>query len=207
MLLRKILLGSAGVAALALPVHAQESDKGVTELDTVTTIGTRTPKSIFDTIGSVSTINRDRIEREVPSTLGDIVKSLPNVDLSGGPRPLAQQINIRGFGEDRVVLRFDGARSNFNAGHRGRLFVDPDLIRSVEVLRGPGTLYGSGALGGAVAVDFLNAEDLLDPGKLFGFRNKVGLRSANDEVMQTHTAFGRTGPVQGLISFTQRGNL
>jgi hemoglobin/transferrin/lactoferrin receptor protein len=204
-MLRKFLLGSAGAAALALPAHAQDTQPGgVTELDTVTTIGTRTPRSLFDTLGSVSTLNRDRIEREIPSTLGDIVKQMPNVDLSGGPRPMAQQINIRGFGEDRVVMRFDGARSNFNAGHRGRLFVDPDLIRQVEVLRGPGTLYGSGALGGAVAVEFLNAEDLLDPGKTFGFRSKVALRSANDEALQTHTAFGRYGPVQALVSFSQR---
>jgi hemoglobin/transferrin/lactoferrin receptor protein len=207
-MLRKSLLGSASAlaaaAVFAFPVHAQEGEAGVTQLDTVTTIGTRTPKSIFETMGSVSSVTKEDIERRMPSTFGDIVKSLPNVDIAGGPRPMAQSINIRGFGEDRVVLRFDGARSNFNAGHRGRLFVDPDLLRSVEVLRGPGTTYGSGALGGAVQAEFKNAEDFLDPGRVFGFRTKIGLQSANDEFLQTHTAFGRQGPIQGLVSFTQR---
>ncbi len=203
-MLRKILLGSASAIALALPAQAQERDAGVTQLDTVTSIGTRTPKSIFETLGSVSVINKEQIERRVPSTFGDIVKELPNVDLSGGPRPLAQNITIRGLGGDRVVTRFDGARSNFNAGHRGRLFADPDLIRSVEVLRGPGTLYGSGAIGGAVAAEFKNAEDFLDPGRSFGFRTKFGVQSANQEFLQSHTAFGRYQELQGLVSFTSR---
>lgn len=203
-MLRKILLGSVSAVAMALPAHAQDADPGVTQLDTVTTVGTRTPKSIFETLGSVSRVGPEEIERKMPSTFGDIVKELPNVNIGGGPRPMAQSFNIRGFGEDRTVLRFDGARSNFNAGHRGRLFADPDLIRSVEVLRGPGTTYGSGAIGGAVAAEFKNAEDFLDPGRTFGFRTKVGLASANDEALQSYTAFGRYQGLQGLVSFTQR---
>jgi len=203
-MLRKILLGSVSAAALAFPVHAQEGEVGVTNLDTVTTIGTRTPKSIFETLGSVSVVNKEQIERRQPSTFGDIVKDLPNVDIAGGPRPLAQNITIRGLGGDRVVTRFDGARNNFNAGHRGRLFADPDLIRSVEVLRGPGTLYGSGALGGAVAAEFKNAEDFLDPGRTFGFRTKFGVQSADQEFLQSYTAFGRYQNLQGLVAFTQR---
>ncbi|MCW5772169.1 MAG: TonB-dependent hemoglobin/transferrin/lactoferrin family receptor [Rhodospirillaceae bacterium] len=210
-MLRKILLGSVGVGALALaaPAYAQDSGAGVTQLDTVTTVATRTPKSIFDTLGSVSTVTREEIERKVPSTFADIVKDMPNVDIGGGPRSMAQQLNIRGFGDDRIVLRLDGSRSNFNSGHRGRLFIDPDLLRSVEVFRGPGTLSGSGALGGAIAAELKSAEDFLDPGKSFGFRTKFGAASANDEFLQGYTAFGRTGPFQGLVSFTQRisGNI
>lgn len=208
---RNYLRGSVSALALLVagPALAQDNTvpvttAPVTQLDTVTTIGTRTPKSIFDTLGSVSVVTKDEIEQKMPSTFGDIVKSLPNVSISGGPRPMAQQINIRGLGEDRVVLRMDGARSNFNAGHRGRLFMDPDLLRSVEVLRGPGTLYGSGALGGAVNVEFKNAEDFLDPGNTVGFRFKFGGKSANEEFSQSYTAFGRTGPIQGLVSFTGR---
>jgi hemoglobin/transferrin/lactoferrin receptor protein len=205
-MLRKFLLGTVGLGAIALaaPASAQDSGAGVTQLDTVTTVGTRTPKTIFDTMGSVSTVTREEIEREMPSTFGDIVKDLPNVDIAGGPRSMAQQLNIRGFGDDRIVLRIDGSRSDFNSGHRGRIFIDPDLIRMVEVSRGPGTLYGSGALGGLVSAELKSAEDFLDPGKTFGFRTKFGVQSANDEFLQTYTAFGRTGPLQGLVSFSQR---
>ncbi len=203
MWLRKILLGSASAVALALPVHAQQGEV-VTELDTVTTLATRTVKSIFETMGSVSTVTGDQIERELPSNFGDIVKDLPNVDIAGGPRTMAQQFNIRGFGDDRIVLRIDGSRSNFSSGHRGRLFIDPELIRMVEVFRGPGTLYGSGALGGAIAAELKSAEDFLDPGKSFGFRAKFGAQSANEEFLQSYTGFGRAGPIQGLVSFTQR---
>jgi hypothetical protein len=58
-MLRKILLGSVSAIALALPAQAQERDAGVTQLDTVTSIGTRTPKSIFETLGSVSVISKE----------------------------------------------------------------------------------------------------------------------------------------------------
>ena len=204
-MLRKFLLGSAGAVALALPAHAQDAQPGgVTELDTVTSLATRTAKSIFETMGSVSTVNKEQIERKIPSNFGDIVKDLPNVDIAGGPRTMAQQFNIRGFGDDRIVLRIDGSRSNFSSGHRGRMFLDPELIRMVEVFRGPGTLYGSGALGGAIAAELKSAEDFLDPDKSFGFRTKFGAQSANEEFLQSYTGFGRAGPVQGLLSFTQR---
>jgi hemoglobin/transferrin/lactoferrin receptor protein len=202
-MLRRILLGSAGAMALAFPLHAQEG-QGVTELDAVTSLATRTARSLFETMGSVSTVTGDQIERKIPSTFGDIVKDLPNVDIAGGPRPMAQQFNIRGFGDDRIVLRVDGSRSNFSSGHRGRIFIDPDLVRAVEVFRGPGTLYGSGALGGAISAELKSAEDFLDPDKTWGFRTKFGVASANEEFLQAYTGFARIGPVQGLVSFAQR---
>jgi hemoglobin/transferrin/lactoferrin receptor protein len=204
MRLLRILLGTASALALTMPAQAQDGQAGVTELDAVTSLATRTVKSIFETMGSVSTVTSDQIERKVPSNFGDIVKDLPNVDIAGGPRTLAQQFNIRGFGDDRIVLRVDGSRSNFSSGHRGRLFIDPDLVRMVEVFRGPGTLYGSGALGGAIAAELKSAEDFLDPGKSFGARVKFGAQSANEEFLQSYTGFGRVGTFQGLVSFTQR---
>ncbi len=43
----------------------------------------------------------------------------------------------------------DGARQNFEAGHKGRFFLDPDLLREVEVVRGSNpALHGSGAIVG-----------------------------------------------------------
>src|SRR5690606_17003575 len=87
-MLRKYLLGSVGLGALVFsaPVFAQDgvpdAGPGVTQLDTVTSVATRTPKTIFDTMGSVSTVTREEIERRMPSTFGDLVKDLPNVDIS-----------------------------------------------------------------------------------------------------------------------------
>ena len=72
-MLRKILLGSASVAAAAVfafPAQAQDDQPNtVTQLDTVTTIGTRTPKSIFETLGSVSSVNKEEIERRMPTAM------------------------------------------------------------------------------------------------------------------------------------------
>ena len=54
------------------------------------------------------------------------------------------------FGPD-VIVMFDGARQNFGSAHDGRFFIDPSLLKSVEVLRGPASsLYGSGGTGGII---------------------------------------------------------
>lgn len=56
-----------------------------------------------------------------------------------------------------MVVLLDGARQNFDSGHDGRFFVDPSLLRQVEVLRGPASsLYGSGGTGVLAVLHDLN---------------------------------------------------
>jgi hemoglobin/transferrin/lactoferrin receptor protein len=160
--LRATLLASLA----ATPLAAQQA---VTPLDAVTTTATRTPTVAGDAAVPITVINREEIERRDARSVLDLIRDIPGVEVSGVPRTTAVQPVIRGLGEDRIVLRIDGARSNFNAGHRGRTFVDPDLLRSVEVLRGPGSaLYGSGAIGGVVALRTITVDDILQPGARFG---------------------------------------
>lgn len=54
---------------------------------------------------------------------------IPGVIVEGGPRPIALEPNIRGFRDEQVVLRFDGARQNFSLAHRRRFFTDPEIRR------------------------------------------------------------------------------
>ncbi len=50
-------------------------------------------------------------------------------------------------------------------------FLDPALIKRVEIVRGPSALlYGSGALGGVISYDTVDAKDLLQEGQSSGFR-------------------------------------
>ncbi|MGH8491140.1 MAG: TonB-dependent receptor plug domain-containing protein, partial [Gammaproteobacteria bacterium] len=67
----------------------------------------------------------------------------PNVELLSGPRRIGETANIRGFDEERIVTTIDGARQNFNLGHQGGFFIEPDLLKQVEVYRGP-TRQGRG---------------------------------------------------------------
>ncbi|TGV95859.1 TonB-dependent receptor plug domain-containing protein, partial [Mesorhizobium sp. M2E.F.Ca.ET.154.01.1.1] len=49
-------------------------------------------------------------------------------------------------------------------GTQSTFYVDPELIKSVDVIRGPvANTYGSGAIGGVVFFDTKDAEDFLKP--------------------------------------------
>lgn len=161
---RRPTIVSLAAAALAVSAaaHAQEA---ATPLDAVTSTGTRTPTVAGDSAVPVTVIGREEIlERQARSPV-ELLRDVPGVEISGVPRTTAMQPSIRGLGDERIVFRLDGARNNFNAGHRGRIFVDPDLLRQVDVLRGPGSvLYGSGAIGGVIALRTIEPDDVLPPG-------------------------------------------
>jgi hemoglobin/transferrin/lactoferrin receptor protein len=150
-------------------------------------------------------ITNEQIELRNPAKLDDLLRELPGVDMQGGPRRVSQDINIRGFGGQRVVTTLDGARQNFDAGHKGRFFLDPDLLREVEVVRGSNSaLHGSGAIGGVVSMETKNASDFLRGPETFGFRAKYGFSTVNNEPYYSAGAFGRVGDkvdVVGNISF------
>ncbi|MBU8537630.1 TonB-dependent hemoglobin/transferrin/lactoferrin family receptor [Falsiroseomonas tokyonensis] len=169
---------SAQQAAPASTQPAVPAGTAVTPLDAVTTTATRTPAVSGDVAAPVTVVGREEIERRDARSVVDLIRDIPGIESSGAPRTTALQPIIRGLGDERIVLRTDGARNNFNAGHRGRTFVDPDLLRQVEVLRGPAsTLYGSGALGGAISLRTIEVEDILQPGAAFGGTLGAGWQS------------------------------
>lgn len=65
-----------------------------------------------------------------------------------------------------MLVLVDGVRQGTDTGHLNSTFLDPALIKRIEVVRGPSALlYGSGALGGVIAYETANASDLLGAGK------------------------------------------
>ncbi|MGE5147264.1 MAG: TonB-dependent hemoglobin/transferrin/lactoferrin family receptor [Candidatus Eiseniibacteriota bacterium] len=198
------VLGGAG--ALSCLFVAPALAEAVTPLDTVTSTATKTEKSTIDVLGSVSTVDQEQIEHRIPSSVDDILQGLPNVEVDGGPRKSAEQINIRGFDSERIVIRTDGARQNFQAGHRGRMFLDPDMVKQVDVVRGPNSMiYGSGALGGVVSFTTKDAFDFLEGDETYGARTRFGYQDVNKEWMKGGSLFGRVGDqFGGLLSYTSR---
>jgi hemoglobin/transferrin/lactoferrin receptor protein len=85
-----------------------------------------------------------------------------------GTRFGATGVNIRGIGGNRVAIEIDGipVRDQFAIGaysNAGRLPVEPERIRRIEVLHGPASvMYGSKALGGVLAIDTWDPADLTD---------------------------------------------
>jgi outer membrane receptor protein involved in Fe transport len=89
----------------------------------------------------------------IPSSVAELVTELPGVS-ENGLGGMQQVISIRGVSRHRIASMLSGVRlvSERRAGVSFS-FLDPLLIGSVQVLRGPATsFHGSGALGGVVQV-------------------------------------------------------
>jgi hemoglobin/transferrin/lactoferrin receptor protein len=200
-------LGAALLAlatALAQPVWSQESRNGEETgapaapapalLPGVTVTATKTERALEDVPESVTVVDGEQLQQEQAASLDDALKSVPNVEMGGGPRRIREQPFIRGLGGGRVVVQIDGARQNFESGHQGSLFVEPELLKRVEVLRGPASaLYGSDALGGVLSLNTKDPADFLLPGQRHGAQLRGGYQSAAQERMASPALYGRIG--------------
>ena len=177
------------------PVQAQEGDGfGYSTLEGVTATATKTARDPFDVAESVSVVDEERIEETQATDLADLLADLPNVDVAGGSRSIGQRVVIRGLSDDRILFVIDGARQNYDRAHDSRIFLDPDLFKQVEVLRGPASaLWGSGALGGVISFTTKDAADWLAPGQTFGARLKAGYQDVNAQKHIGAAVYGRAG--------------
>jgi len=104
-------------------------------------------------LGASSTVVDPAQTGGAPSTLVDVVSETPGVSRNGQGGHF-QVFSVRGVSRHRVMSLVSGVRIH-SARRAGASvsFVDPLLMDSVEVLRGPSTtLHGSGALGGVVQI-------------------------------------------------------
>jgi hemoglobin/transferrin/lactoferrin receptor protein len=177
------------------------------ELEPIVVVGTRTPRAVSDQVGSVAVVSDRDIEYRQASSLGEVFRNLPGVATEGGPRANAEFVNVRGLSGPRVLLVVDGARQNFLGGHRSSLLVEPDLLKQVELLRGPASaIWGSDALGGVVVVGTKDASDLLEAGERLAGRLRMGFESSAGEGAGSGIAAGRLGDFDFIGSFSQRAS-
>ncbi|WP_082782754.1 TonB-dependent receptor domain-containing protein [Cephaloticoccus capnophilus] len=206
---------AVAVAAFVAPLTRGVSQTGIgsrdaaddtlINLDAITVSSTRTAWRAFDVPGMTSVVDSRALDLLQPQSMDEILRSLPNVELFGGPRRTAEVPRIRGRNSENILILIDGMRQNYSGAHRGRYFIEPDLLKSVEIVRGPNSaLYGSGAQGGILSMETKTASDLLLPGQRYGSRLKTGYVSANDERFFGAAAYGSTGTVDLLASVTHR---
>lgn len=114
-------------------------------------------------------LGAEALEREQPQTLRDLFADQPAVSVSGGSAA-AQKLYVHGVSQNKLNVTIDGAGQRNNVWHHnGNLFLDPGLLKSVEVNPGVAPAdAGFGALGGTVAFETKDAADLLAPGRTVG---------------------------------------
>lgn len=195
-----VLLGfslGGGLAGFA----AAGDGESVLRLRTLVVQASRADRSIEDVARSVVVKEREGIDLIQPRSVARALDFEPNITVSGGPRPNNQLVNIRGLEGGRILQTVDGVRQIFESGHRPSYFLDPDLLQSIEAIRGPvSSLWGSGALGGVVAQNTIDPADLLQPGRNLGGFVKTGFNDNNRQSATTAALAGRSGVVDWLAS-------
>ena len=148
------------------------------------------PQPGAETLAGVSTVRQQQINQLMPNRPAELLYGMPGVYVQERPDDPGTAINIRGlqdFGRVNVVV--DGARQNFQrTGHNanGIFYIDPALISSIDVIRGPvANIYGSGAIGGVASFRTKDVDDVLKAGERWGVltsdmgnSNRGGMASA-----------------------------
>ena len=159
---------------------------------------------------NVVTINRETIDRVQASSLPELVKNTPGVTMLGGLRIQGQSIAIRGFARQTDVrIIMDGAQKNFERYDQGTVFIEPELLKSVEIEKGATSVkYGNGGFGGTIKMETKDAADMLRDGENWGLWSKTAYQTANKGWVQSGAVYGRTDysgiTFDGLAAVTWR---
>lgn len=204
---KKIVFIMLTLSSSSFADNKKAPTEDIEKLETMTIEGQSIMDS-FDTTKSISTINREGMERRQSSNVQEVLQDIPGVSIEGGPRTGGMKISIRGFDNNEdILIKIDGATQNFEKYRYGNgLSIDPELLKRVEVSRGAASItHGSGALGGVIEMETIDARDLLDAGEKIGLRAKYGHKFNNDSDQLTVTAMASpTSFMDILVSGVKR---
>ncbi|MCP9443371.1 MAG: TonB-dependent receptor [Nitrospira sp.] len=175
------------------PIDTAESEEGETLVIAEVEMTGRREGIEIDPVRSRTTVTAKELERRQSDNVFNVLQDIPGVSINGGPLAGGMKFNIRGFSDtEDVLIKLDGAVRNFEKYRFGSgVFVEPELLKAIEVTRGPaGALQGSGAIGGVVEMRTKDAADLLQPGRRIGASLKGGFSSNNLEKLGSATAYG-----------------
>ncbi len=204
-------LGYRKLSANNIVLEKRSGNSGTLALQQVTISATRQEQDVNSVPSTVTVHDRQELDRDNVNNIKDLVRYEPGVSVGGaGQRGGISNYNIRGIDGDRILTQIDGVEipnSFFNGPYAKtqRNYVDPEIIKRVEILRGPASaLYGSNAIGGAVSYFTLDPDDIIKPGQDVGARLKAGYSSADRSWLKSGTVAGRSGEFDGLLHLSQR---
>lgn len=138
------------------------------ELDVYTVIATKKPRLMSEVASVVTVIDDDQIYAELAQNMDELVRYEPDVDVNFDAARFGQSgFNIRGISDNRIAIEIDGVpmADRFAIGNfadSGQNYIDTELLKRVEILRGPASsLYGSNAIGGVVTFETKDPSDYL----------------------------------------------
>lgn len=146
---------SLATLPLALQAQAQNAapSTDMAALDPVVVTAALAPRTANKSLSSVSVIDEATFRRQDPTSLTDLLRGQPGVDVvSNGSFGKSSSVYLRGAPSDASVLLIDGIRlRSATAGGAAFQYLDPRMFERAEIVRGPrGSLYGADAVGGVI---------------------------------------------------------
>lgn len=180
---RLSLLGAMSFAAL-LGAHQAQAARPALELDAQEVVAPAVDRS--------ETVEAAQLQRYQASDLQEVFESNPEVSVAGGPG-VAQKLYLRGLEDTLLNITIDGAsQPGQTFHHAGRIGIEPELLKRVEVQAGTGdATAGAGALGGAVRFVTKDPDDLLREGESVGALLKSTYFSNGEGYKSSASVFGR----------------
>lgn len=154
----------------------------------------------MDTERASTTLDERQLARRQASNVFDVLDGVPGVSVNGGPRASGMSFNIRGYSDNEdIAVRVDGVSKGFEKYRFGGTFIEPELLKSLEIRRGA-QIESPGALGGTVQATTKDAADLLRPGQRLGGRLRAGWASNNHETQRFAAVYGRPSDALDLLA-------
>lgn len=181
------------LAATAAAFISTASAQTAITLDAITVVSSKTEEKVVDALAPVSVVGQEEIKRQQPTRMSDLFYNIPGVWMQDRGDDPSTSINIRGLQDfGRVAVIVDGARQNYQrTGHNsnGSFYLDPELVGSLDVARGPtANIYGSGAIGGVASFTTKDINDVLRPGEKWGA--DIGGGIGSNKLQGYSSAFG-----------------
>ncbi|SEF99186.1 TonB-dependent receptor domain-containing protein [Marinobacterium lutimaris] len=149
-------------------------------------------------------VDSQQLDQIQANDLEDVFRQQPEVSV-GGSVGVAQKVYVRGLQDSLLNVSIDGAtQGGSQYHHSGRLSIEPDLIKAVEVDAGTGdATSGPGSLGGAIRFITKDPEDLLQGDERIGALIKGSYYSNGDVGKLSTSLYGRLGEDwSGLVSLS-----
>ena len=157
---RLTMLASLLAGTFTAPVLAQSEESAEEpQFEAITVTATKRPQAIYEVPIAISAFDGDKLAEQGITTLVDVGKFVPNLNITGFSAGHTASANpfIRGIGlQDHLITTDPGVSVYVDGVYLGRQVGQNwnlNNIKRIEVLRGPqGTLYGRNSIGGAINI-------------------------------------------------------
>lgn len=135
-------------------------------------------------------------------SIDDVLRLTPFATTARGPRSSGEAPQVRGLDDNKIFVKIDGSRQNFQSGHSSMVAMDLENLKRVDIYKSSSEISNFGSIGGGVNFVTKDAKDILIKGKKSGAEFKFQHNSANFENIYNGKYAYKEKNNSGYFSFT-----